>query len=149
MVRRYLTWACLCLVQVSALADTSIDSGVAAPRVRQVELFTTHALPVRQRASIPTTRYLLDAPARLLRTLGQGLPPTLPEARATVLQRLNADNQAWVAAMKQHYQGVLAAWSYRIKYLPAIVIDGRSVQYGVYDVDEALARYEERQHDAQ
>jgi integrating conjugative element protein (TIGR03757 family) len=56
-----------------------------------------------------------------------------------VRQRLHAGGSALQHRLTAAYQGVTDAWSLGITQIPAVIVDGRYVVYGVPDVNRAVA----------
>lgn len=101
-----------------------------------VWVITDHEHPVR---TIPSARVVeLDEPARLLASLSAQLPRDPTEASAVVRRRLRAGGIALQDRLAVAYQGVTDAWSIGVTKIPAVVVDGHYVVYGIPDVDRAL-----------
>jgi integrating conjugative element protein (TIGR03757 family) len=81
----------------------------------------------------------LDAPSRLEDRLSAQLPADPAQARAIVRWRLRSGGAALQQRFADAYQGVTYAWSLGITKIPAVVINGRYVVYGVSDVNRAVA----------
>ncbi|MEA9585992.1 TIGR03757 family integrating conjugative element protein [Xanthomonas sp. WHRI 10064A] len=105
----------------------------------EVRVFTDSAHPVTIHAGVTVTE--LDAPARLVATLGAGLPNDPARAEAIMRRRLkDAPPGAPAPAQIAHaYQGVADAYNAGIVKLPAVMVDGRYVVYGEPNVSRALA----------
>ena len=123
---------------------------------REIEIFTDPGYPVTgvgaaRESGITVTVYDLSAPKRAARTLGAGLPANLEQARAIVLERVNAIGaEEMKRRFKNAYRGQIQAVRYRLERYPAIVFDrGRAVVYGMTDAVEALRQYRIRraEHD--
>lgn len=120
----------------------------------EIEVFTNARYPisgldVTKAQDTPVTVYDLDAPTRLAKQLGAGLPGRLDQAKAILRQRIDAIG---MESLKHQFQtaarGPLKAIEYQLTHYPAIVFDrGRMVVYGVSDLSEALARYRRSQRD--
>lgn len=81
----------------------------------------------------------LDAPACFEAGLSSHLPSDPKRAAAIVRQRLKARGNVLQHRLTAAYQGVTDAWSLGITEIPAVVVDGRYVVYGVPDIDRAMA----------
>ena len=84
----------------------------------------------------------LDAPASIEARLSRRLPSDPKRAAAMVRQRLHAGGSALQHRVTAAYQGVTDAWSLGITRIPAVIVDGRYVVYGVPDVNRAVALIE-------
>jgi integrating conjugative element protein (TIGR03757 family) len=84
----------------------------------------------------------LDAPASFETALSRHLPSDPKRAAVIVRQRLEAGGSALQHRLTAAYQGVTDAWSLGITRVPAVIVDGRYVVYGVPDVDRAIALIE-------
>ncbi|MCC4607858.1 TIGR03757 family integrating conjugative element protein [Xanthomonas campestris pv. zinniae] len=106
----------------------------------EVRIFTDSAHPVTVPAGITVTE--LDAPARLVATLGAGLPSDPSRAEAIMRRRLKGASPGAPAPAQiaQACQGVADAYNAGIARLPAVMVDGRYVVYGEPNVSRALAR---------
>jgi integrating conjugative element protein (TIGR03757 family) len=113
--------------------------------ISTVEVFCNSAMLIEPVAGPPFTQtiYRMDAMEQLRRQLNARLPKGGEQpARAWLLA-----NQATIKRVFAQPAGDLAnalnrARYYRIERLPAIVINGRSVVYGVTGVADAIARYQ-------
>ena len=140
--------ACSCfqrlvLAGVLAMAGTAQAQGVLT-----VEVFANSAMHITpvpaQGQALPykLSVYRLDALQRIETTLNQQLPQKEADARAWL--------QANQARLKREVtpQAVAAAncialaHHYKIKRLPAMVIDRKAVVYGLTDVGAAIERYQ-------
>ena len=81
----------------------------------------------------------LDAPASIEARLSRRLPSDPKRAAAIVRQRVHAGGSALQHRLTTAYQGVTDAWSLGISEIPAVIVDGRYVVYGVPDVNWAVA----------
>jgi len=71
-----------------------------------------------------------------------GLPPDRNRARAIVEKRLKAlDQEPWRSRLAKAMAGPSLAGRYRLKRLPAAVVDGRMVLYGESDPVKVLAQW--------
>lgn len=84
----------------------------------------------------------LDAPSRLEDRFSAHLPADPAKATAIVRWRLRNGGAALQQRFADAYQGVTYAWSLGITKVPAVVVDGRYVVYGVSDVNRAVSLIE-------
>ena len=133
----------LVLAGVLAMAGTA-----QAQCVLTVEVFANSAMHITpvpaQGQALPykLSVYRLDALQRIETTLNQQLPQKEADARAWLQAnqaRLKREvtPQAVAAA-----NGIALAHHYKIKRLPAMVIDRKAVVYGLTDVGAAIERYQ-------
>jgi len=84
------------------------------------------------------TVYAVDGIARFERALSEQLPGAPGPAQRLVAQRLARLDQAASRQLQLAATGLAKAAQYGVDRLPAIVIDGRWVVYGLTDVRAAL-----------
>jgi|SRR5579883_2824375 len=119
------------------LAAAQLCSLAANASTTSVQVFTDRAHPVE---APPGTRVVeLDAPTSLEAGLSFRLPPDPTRAAAIARARLNAGGAPLQRRLTVAYQGVVYAWSLGIEKIPAVVVDGRYVVYGVPDVARAVS----------
>ncbi len=122
------------------LAATLCVNAILTPAYAGIEVFTVATEPM---TSVPDDAVVveLDAPARLDGALSMDLP-TDPDAAAQAAQaRMRSED--WQHVFKEYgraYEAVARAWQIGIEKLPAVVVDGTYVVYGVHDVAQALQR---------
>ncbi|AFT70386.1 hypothetical protein B5T_02112 [Alloalcanivorax dieselolei B5] len=122
------------------LAATLCVNAILTPAYAGIEVFTVATEPM---TSVPDDAVVveLDAPARLDGALSMDLP-TDPDAAAQAAQaRMRSED--WQHVFKEYgraYEAVARAWQLGIEKLPAVVVDGTYVVYGVHDVAQALQR---------
>ena len=133
---------------LAASICTSIAGTAQAQGVLTVEVFANSAMHITpvpaQGQALPykLSVYRLDALQRIETTLNQQLPQKEADARAWLQAnqaRLKREvtPQAVAAA-----NGIALAHHYKIKRLPAMVIDRKAVVYGLTDVGAAIERYQ-------
>ncbi len=104
-----------------------------------IAVYTTSFLPVSSQGFDDVERYYLDAPKKPLAALSKGLPTNYEAAVPAATARIHsAEGQRLLGALKEAYQGILSAYQQRLTDLPAIVVDGEFIVYGVYDVGQAV-----------
>ncbi len=127
-------------------ASTAAAMAQALQHPSLVEVFANTAMLVQapQSPPYPLRIYRLDAMALIEEQLSQGLPAVEADA-AAYLMRIEAEiRRKYGAQIVNAANGMTMAIHYRLDRLPAVVIDRRSVIYGVPDVLQALAIYQQR-----
>jgi len=117
---------------------------VAAPH--RVEVFVNSAMLLTHADG--ATVYLLDGLQLLEAQLSQGLPSTEAEAARVARERVQRLGGQLQARAANAAQGMVLAAQYGIDRIPAVVIDGRAIVYGMTDVQKAVAAYALRQERA-
>ena len=118
-----------------------------------IEVFTTSDRPMaitesaRQRLS-GITVYQLEGFSDFETYLAQQLPREPAAAETEALRRLQHIDPLRLDAAKDAARGLTLATEYGIDRVPAVVIDGRAVVYGVTDVEIAVAHYQRRREEA-
>lgn len=81
---------------------------------------------------------LLDAPIKLEAELSVGLPAD-PKVSAEIVQHRMYGNagENFMQRMRLAQQGVADAWSMKVEKLPAVIVDGMWVTYGIANVSRA------------
>lgn len=142
---RSLTWLrCMCLLAGLLWTASGHAQGVALDLYRgitKVEVFANSAMVITgsEPARYQFAVYRLDALKNVEAAINQKLPKT--EAAAREYFRVN---QAEIKKQITPYvlsaaNGIALARHYKIDRLPAVVVDGSNVIYGVPDVPQALA----------
>ncbi|WP_339616297.1 DUF1525 domain-containing protein [uncultured Gilvimarinus sp.] len=110
----------------------------------QVEVFyrsTMHSAPNSRLPGAQITLWNLDEP-KLVKRHKPNITGTEKDVRAQVSNWLSSDQgKAHMAAARDSYRGFGQAMQYRIKKVPAIVLEGRQVVYGTTNVRKALMIY--------
>lgn len=113
----------------------------ASTEPTSVQVFTTAQLPALRRLDRATQVWVLDGMEKPLKTLSFPYPGNAEAARRQAVSVINAPGgQAALAALRRTAQAVALAWQSGIEKLPAVLVDGRYVVYGEYDVQVALER---------
>ena len=109
--------------------------------VATVEVFSNSAIYL---TNIRDARvYVLDAMEVLDSELSAGLPGNELEAQAILRQRLRALGAAALARRtKPAAEGIVQAALYGVDRIPAVVINGEAVIYGVTDIDLARSIFQ-------
>lgn len=110
----------------------------------QVEVFyrsSMHSVPNTRLPGAQITLWNLDEP-KLIKRHKPTITGTEKNVRARVSDWLSSDQgKAHIAAARESYRGFGQAMRYRIKKVPAIVLDGKQVVYGTTNVSKALMIY--------
>ncbi|WP_175628176.1 TIGR03757 family integrating conjugative element protein [Thioalkalivibrio denitrificans] len=134
---------------IAGLVLVMVLSSLSAPVLGQghvsVEVFTTPHYRVtgigraqRALAVGEVQVYDLSAAMRLENSLSDGLPSDQAEAASIAAHRIrNLDAKQ----LQQAFGGLVRASALRLDRIPAVVIDGHAVVYGVTDVVEAYGHY--------
>ena len=123
-----------------AIEGPSIGTGSTRP-VEIVEVFSNSAIYL---TNIRDARvFVLDAMEVLDSELSAGLPANELEAQAILRQRLHAIGAAELARRtKPAAEGIVQAARYGVDRVPAVVINGEAVIYGVTDIDVARSIFQ-------
>ena len=119
-----------------ACATACVLAGTGAgEQARETVAFTLSSMPVRGAGA---TVYVLDRRDLAAAELGAGLPADRRRAAAEMRRRLASPSGRGLRAELAHAMaGAALAGALGIARLPAVVIDGRYVVYGVRDVGRA------------
>ena len=107
-----------------------------------VEVFSNSAIYL---TNIRDARvYLLDSMEVLDSELSVGLPTNERDAQAILRQRLHALGAAALASRtKSAAEGIVQSARYGVDRIPAVVVNGEAVIYGVTDIDVARAIFQQ------
>lgn len=160
--RQPVAWLRLMMAMVVVCAMTAPSAGHAAPTpvtvavehtavgtdriapAGTVEVFSNSAIYLTNTRDARV--YLLDALEVLDRELSAGLPANEREAQAMVRRRLQGMGTAKLAERTRlGAEGIVQAARYGIDRVPAVVVNGEAVIYGVTDIDAARGIYQRRQ----
>lgn len=109
-----------------------------------VLVFTTHDLPPVARTEQADEVYYLDGADAALKALTFANPGSEAQARALASSALQSpEGKAAIDVMQRVAQGISLAWLHGIRKLPAILIGGDRVVYGIFDVGQAVALIQE------
>jgi len=109
-----------------------------------VLVFTIHDLPRMARTEQADEVFYLDGADAALKALTFANPGSEAQARAMASSALQtSEGKAAIEVMQRVAQGITLAWQHGIRKLPAILIGGDRVVYGIYDVGQAVALIEE------
>lgn len=126
---------------VFALAAVS-PLAADTPPPTKIEVFTDRDYPVTAHGHLSVDIYRLDVPGRIEHALSTGLPADPVSAKQIAVQRVRQIDSSRTEDLKWTFEGLIKARQYRLDRLPAIVFDGgRTVVYGVMDLEAALSHY--------
>jgi integrating conjugative element protein (TIGR03757 family) len=112
-----------------------------------VDVFTVRERPIRgaDHSRLKSARvqiYEVDGLRHFEAALSEGLPGDPDAAKAEALRRIGALNEAQDATAQNAANGLAMAVHHGVDRIPAIVIDGTAVIYGVTDLVDAVQRYD-------
>jgi len=128
----------------AALGFALVLAGCPGPGAVAAEVvaFTLSSMPLRSTGGTATV-HVLDARDGHAEAFGAGLPDDPERALAEVKRRMaTAAGRAALARLASAAAGNALAGRLGIEKLPAVVVDGRYVVYGVRDVARAVERVE-------
>lgn len=137
--------ALLPTVLAAAAAAAAPAAAHAQAGVTTVEVFANSATHVRAQPQTPYLQriYRVDAMAAISQQLSMRLPGNEAEAKAYMLQAEAQIRKRYKDQIVNAAHGMSLAIHYRLDRLPAIVINRSAVIYGVADVDQAVALYQQ------
>ncbi len=116
----------------------------AAPGVMTVEVFANSAMHITpssdQQLPYQLKVYRLDGLQQLEASLSQQLPQNEAQARAWLANNQARMQRQVTPQAVQAANGIVLAHHYKIKRLPAVVIDRKVIVYGMTDVSAAIER---------
>lgn len=137
--RNFALGLCLCMCSSFALAQSNTADLYRG--ITKVEVFANSAMvitggePARYQLAI----YRLDALKNVEAAINQNLPKTEAAARAYFQAHQAEIKKQITPYVLSAANGIALARHYKLDRLPAIVVDGANVIYGVPDVPQALA----------
>jgi integrating conjugative element protein (TIGR03757 family) len=134
------------MAQVPSAALPAARGAASEPPLR-IEVFANSAMPITN--AVGATVYVLDALQLLEEQLSQGLPATEAEAVPVARERVRRLGATLQQRAANASQGMVLAARYGIDRIPAVVIDGRAIVYGITDVEQAVAAYRQRRQSTQ
>lgn len=114
----------------------------SAGSVVTVEVFSNSAIPLSRAGT--ATVYLLDGLQLLEAELSAGLPGDEAQAQKLASERMRRLGPQLQQRVSNVAKGLTLARQYGIEHVPAVVIDGSAIVYGVTDVEQAVALYLQR-----
>jgi integrating conjugative element protein (TIGR03757 family) len=131
---------------IIALAGVFSGVAIAGDDFSSIEVFTDSRTPVRNNHSSATV-YKVDRIDRLQQVLSEGLPSDPETAKQAALHRFQGMDAQISSELENAAKGLVQAMQYGIDRYPAIVFDGKTVVYGVTDVQDATRIYEQWQEE--
>jgi integrating conjugative element protein (TIGR03757 family) len=119
------------------VSSTLFDSATTDWKPGRIEVFATTAMFVSNAEGAMV--YRVDGRKQLINEINQGgLPPNQQQASAIVRQRVKAMGPEFNRRVEDSLQAVEKTMVYGVQRVPAVVVDGRRVVYGVTDVKQAV-----------
>jgi integrating conjugative element protein (TIGR03757 family) len=124
-----------------------VSNPLLASELGRVDVFTVRERPIRgadhfRLKSAVVQIVEIDDLQRFEAALSKGLPGNSDLAKAEALRRIGKLNDTQMASAKNAANGLAMAHHYGVDRIPAIVIDGSAVIYGVTDLVDAVQRYD-------
>jgi integrating conjugative element protein (TIGR03757 family) len=124
-----------------------VSNPLLASELGRVDVFTVRERPIRgadhfRLKSAVVQIVEIDDLQRFEAALSNGLPGNSDLARAEALRRIGKLNDTQMASVQVAANGLAMAHRYGVDRIPAIVIDGSAVIYGVTDLVDAIQRYD-------
>jgi len=136
------------ITRLAALASLSAlcSAALAAPQagggpVQKVEVFANSSMLVQNVGQ--ATVYRVDGLRMLELELSQGLPADQAQAARVAQARMRGLGSALRERTQNAMRGLALARHYGVDRMPAVVVNGQAIIYGVTDVAEALRHYEQ------
>ena len=128
------------------LAALALAGAAHAQGVLTVEVFANSAMHITprpdQRLPYQLKVYRMDGLQQLEASINQQLPKNEGDARAWLQANQGRIKREVTPQAVAAAHGVALAHHYKIKRLPAVVIDRQAVVYGLTDVEAAIQRYQ-------
>lgn len=131
--------ACFLMLVAAVAAATPAAAQVQVVEVKRVEVFANSAMVLTNTQG--ATVYRLDGLQLLQDELSQGLPGDPAKAAQLAQQRMQAMGAALQERASNAATGIGLAAQYGVDRMPAVVINGQAVVFGVTDVAEAVRLY--------
>ncbi len=129
------------LVVMLLLSSAVLADAASEPAI---EVFVDSASVVVGEA---TSIYVIDRIDVLQKTLSRDLPRNPEKAKQVTLTRFQSMDTTLSKQLENAATGLAKAQQYSIDRVPAIVFDGRTVVYGVMDINHAAQQYTQWQQD--
>src|SRR3990167_9501482 len=135
--RRYLVLLGFAVAALPALAQAQDPY----QGITKVEVFANSAMVITpiQADRYQLVIYRLDALKNVEAAINQNIPKTEAAARAYFAANQAEIKKRITPAVLNGANGIALARHYKLERIPAIVVDGASVIYGVTNVDQAIA----------
>lgn len=114
--------------------------------ITKVEVFSNSAMVITpiQADQYHLVIYRLDALKQVEEAINRNVPQNEAAARAYFEANQAAIKRQITPAVLNGANGIALARHYKLERIPAIVVDGASVVYGVTNVDQAIAMVQQR-----
>lgn len=134
----------LCLLLMTVWCSAALAQDDRYYGITSVEVFANSAMVItpQQATDYQLKIYRLDGISQVESMLNQGLPQTEAAARAYAAKNKLALRRKVEPLILDSINGVKLAQHYRLERIPAIVINQRTVVFGVSDVESAIAQYQ-------
>ncbi|THT98409.1 DUF1525 domain-containing protein [Lampropedia puyangensis] len=134
------------LVQFTAYAqDTNVQ---AFEGISHIDVFANSAMYINggdlADAHVQLAIHRLDDMQMVTQEINQHLPKTQEQALAYMRENESRMRAQYTDRILLAAQGITLARQYKLKQLPAVVINQKYVLYGLLDLQEAAAIYQER-----
>lgn len=145
---RFVSSLLIFLVLFNSGAVQAAKRALVSPRL--IEVFTSTDVAVTAETAIyrqcenqdmEIQIYRLNAIQQIESELSRDLARDPGQAKSAVMERIQRLNAVARAEMQNAATGMAKAMQYGIDRLPAVVIDGQAVVYGVTDLHVALEHY--------
>jgi integrating conjugative element protein (TIGR03757 family) len=142
-IRHLLRLSASCLLLLSSglvLADNRTGPDLYHS-ITKVEVFANSAMVITpiQANQYQLVIYRLDALKNVEAAINQNIPKTEKEAKAYFAAHQAEIKRQITPAVLNGANGIAMARHYKLDRIPAVVVDGTSVIYGVTNVDQAIA----------
>lgn len=128
------------------LAALALAGAAHAQGVLTVEVFANSAMHITpqpdQRLPYQLKVYRMDGLQQLEASINQQLPQNEAQARDWLASNQARIQRQMTPQAVEAANGIALAHHYKIKRLPAVVIDRQAVVYGLTDVEAAIRRYQ-------
>ncbi|MFN3493638.1 MAG: TIGR03757 family integrating conjugative element protein [Hydrogenophaga sp.] len=137
---------------MATLAVLSVHpaGSASAQSVTRIEVFANSAMVItpehaQNSQQYQVVIYRLDALKQVEAQINRNVPKTDAAAREYFARNEAQLKRAISPSVINAANGITLVNHYRIERIPAIVLDGKSVIYGVTDINQALALYQRSQ----
>ena len=139
----YVSWCATCLTCLMLIPAQAAELD-PFHGITTVEVFANSAMRItpQQSSHYLLKVYRLDGLQRIDTQINQNLPKTRDAALSYMRQNYAAIRRKYEPQILESAQGLQLAQRYKIDRLPAIVINQRSVVFGLADVDQAIVQYQ-------
>lgn len=134
----------LCVVPMRGVC---LEAPIDHDATTGVVVFTAHALPAITGLNHADQVFYLDAAEAALTALTLPNPGSEAKARAIAASVFQTPaGKAAIAKIQRTGEGISLAWQHGVRKLPAVLVGGDHVVYGIFDVGHAVALIEADTH---